>query len=339
MISTVSLRRLARFAPIGAAFVLLACGGDGGEEGAGETAGAPRIEVAPLVERLDHGQLTEDLVILSADDMAGRAVGTPGGEKARAYIAGRFQEIGLRPVGGDSFVHPFIAAAPGTERGFAEAANVLGLVPGSAPGVIVVTAHYDHLGEKDGEIYNGADDNASGVATLLAMAADFMETPPRHPIVFAALDAEEVGQRGAEDFVQSPPPPIRMSGVILNVNLDMVSRSQKRELYAAGVYHYPYLRPYIEQTNAASPITVRMGHDQPEDGPNDWTEQSDHYAFHLRGVPFIYFGVEDHPDYHQSTDTSDKVRQAFFADSAETIVYAVRTFDENLEAILDASGR
>ncbi len=329
-------RRAGLAAGIALAALLVACGGE--DTAPAET--RPELaNVEPLTPVLDHGQLTEDLVILAADDMQGRGVGTPGGAKAREYIISRFEEIGLKPLGAEGYVHSFVAAAPKTDRGFAEAANVIGLVPGSAAGVIVVTAHYDHLGVRDGEIFNGADDNASGVAAMLAIAAEFMKTPPKHPIVFAALDAEEVGLRGAEDFVQQPPGPIRISGVGLNVNLDMVSRSASRELYASGTYHYPFLKPYLERVAAASPISLRLGHDAPEEGVNDWTQQSDHYAFHLRGVPFVYFGVEDHPDYHKASDTSDNVNQTFFANSAETIAAAIRAFDENLDAIFDEAGR
>jgi len=341
--------RRARFALFAAAALLAACG-EGDEaspttpaapSAVGETPAAAAVDAPAFAERLDHQTLVADARALSADAMDGRAAGTEGGAKARAYILERFSQIGLRPIGDGQgegrFEHPFIAPAKGTPRGFAEAVNLIGFVPGSAPGVMVLTAHYDHLGAKDGEIFNGADDNASGVATLLAIAADLVANPPRHPVIIAALDAEELGKRGAEAFVQRPPTPL--SGVALNVNLDMVARADKGEIYAAGTYHYPFLTPYVAAIDKAAPLDVRTGHDRPEDGVLDWTDQSDHAAFHLRGVPFVYFGVEDHADYHKPSDTFDKIDRKTFIESAETIAYAVRLLDENLADIMDASGR
>jgi hypothetical protein len=79
-----------------------------------------------------------------------------------------------------------------------------------------------------------------------------------------------------------------------------------------------------------SKVTVRYGHDRPEQGPDDWTDQSDHGAFFARKVPYVYFGVENHADYHQPTDTADRIDAAFFGDAADTIVDAVVTLDREV---------
>src|SRR5690606_27737683 len=116
---------------------------------------------------------------------------------------------------------------------------------------------------------------------------------------FAALDAEEMGLQGAKALVNDFPFPLNT--VILNINLDMISKNQRNELYAAGTAHYPHLRPLLEEASKDAPIKLLFGHDIPGTDMQDWTSASDHAAFHEQGIPFIYFGVEDHEDYHKAT--------------------------------------
>ena len=122
---------------------------------------------------------------------------------------------------------------------YQDAANVIGRIGGTDDGAraIVVSAHYDHVGVRDGVTYPGADDNASGVAVLLAVARQLRRAAPRHPVLLVAFDAEELGLRGAEALVGSPLLPA--STVALNVNLDMVSRNDDNEIFAAGTYQTP----------------------------------------------------------------------------------------------------
>jgi Zn-dependent M28 family amino/carboxypeptidase len=281
---------------------------------------------------IDAGKLFEDVRVLSADEMEGRGAGTPGGAKARAYVVRRFGESGLKPFFGESFEQPFEFTPRGAEKPSA-GANVVGLVRGKRQPerLVVVTAHYDHLGVKGGQIYNGADDNASGVATLLALAAHLSREQPENSFVFAALDDEEGGLTGATTLVKSLLAAKR--DVALNVNLDMVSRSERGELYAAGTYHYPTLRPLLEKVAARSGVKLLLGHDRPEQKSDDWTAQSDHRAFHREKIPFVYFGVEDHKDYHRPSDDFETVTQEFFVRAAETILESLKTFDQNLSTV------
>jgi len=284
--------------------------------------------------RIDAPALLADLRVLSADSLEGRATGTPGGARARAYIVRAFTRAGLEPFGA-SYVQPFTFTAPpegaGGDGVRVDGANVVGYVAGSAypDRYIVVTAHYDHLGVRDGAIYNGADDNASGTATLLALASYFARNQPRHSIIFAALDAEERGLRGARAFVESPP--VERGAMAVNVNMDMVSHSERSELYVAGIYHTPALAPHLERVAARSRVKLLFGHDRPglPDG-EDWTNASDHGAFHRVGVPFLYFGVEDHEDYHKPTDDFETITPDFFAAAASTVADAVAELDRSL---------
>jgi Zn-dependent M28 family amino/carboxypeptidase len=198
---------------------------------------------------------------------------------------------------------------------------------------MVVSAHYDHVGVRDGQVYPGADDNASGVAGLLALAAMCSRNPWRHDVLFAAFDAEEMGLQGARSFVASPP--VSRDRIALNVNMDMISRSDAREIYIAGTAHRPELQVVLEPVAARSKATVRFGHDRPGEkarGVDDWTMQSDHGAFHAAGIPFVYFGVEDHRDYHRPTDIIEKVNAAFFMHVVATIFDATQALDKALPA-------
>ena len=106
----------------------------------------------------------------------------------------------------------------------------------------------------------------------------------------------------------------------------MVSRNDANEIFAAGTYHTPWLKPIVEDVQRRSAVKILFGHDRPivkAGGVEDWTSQSDHGVFHDAGIPFLYFGVADHADYHQPTDTADKVNPQFFGDVADTIVEAV----------------
>ncbi len=278
----------------------------------------------------------DDVRILSADDMQGRAPGTPGSQKARAYILSRFAEIGLKPIG-DKFEQPFeFAKRDGTK---VQGINLIARIKGTGAGkAIVVSAHYDHLGIRNGEIYNGADDNASGVAGLLAVAEAFKAHPPTHDVIFAVVDAEESGLRGAKAFVATPPVPLDSIG--LDINFDMLSKNPKNELYVAGGAPFPFLKPVLDKVAAKAPVTLKQGHDTDATGKQDnWTNQSDHYAFAEKNIPWVYFGVEDHPEYHKPTDDFATIPQDFFKRSVATVVQAARDFDLELDGIAKAANR
>ena len=286
----------------------------------------------------DRSQLLEDLRVLSADDMEGRRVGTDGGAKARAFVLERFRASGLEPHGSYEQAFTFTAGRDEARREVT-GVNVVGRVPGadaSGP-CVVVTAHYDHVGVRNGEVFNGADDNASGTAALFAIGRHFSAAPPEHCLMLAALDGEEGGLRGARAFVEHPPVPLR--SIVLNVNLDMIGRDPDDTLYAVGTHHYPWLKPYLEQVAAGASVRLLMGHDEPgRAGVEDWTRDSDHFAFHEAQVPFVYFGVEDFPQHHQATDDYDTITHDFYVRAVETIIEALRVFDANLAAIAAARG-
>ncbi|MBT8395373.1 MAG: M28 family peptidase [Gemmatimonadetes bacterium] len=289
----------------------------------------------------DSTQILADLEILSHDSLEGRRTGTRGGALAQGYIRSRLEAAGLEPPP-TGHLQPFEFSGRRDPTQVTRGANVVGFVEGRDPslGAIVLTAHFDHLGiraprpgtpaEAEGDsIFNGADDNASGTVAVMSLARYFARYPPRHRMVFALVDAEEMGLRGAYAFVEAGWP----EGIALNVNLDMVARSDSL-LFIAGTHHYPRLRPLMEKVVPRSPVVLRFGHDQRGvEGMQDWTGSSDHRAFHAEGIPFLYFGVEDHPDYHRASDEFEAVEPAFFLNAVRTLLVAVKTLDEELDSI------
>ncbi|MEQ9309740.1 MAG: M28 family peptidase [Balneolaceae bacterium] len=278
--------------------------------------------VEKSVFKLDTDQLIEDIRTLSADDMQGRLVGTEGNAKARDYITKRFAQLAVPAFKGD-YHHPFtITRANGNS---VSGTNIIGFLEGESDSVIVISAHYDHLGVRDSLIFNGADDNASGVSGLLAISDYFSQNKPKHTMIFAAFDAEEGGLNGARAFVQDS---LFLQRVVLNINLDMISNNNMDEIYAVGTSHYPFLKPILESVDTVE-LTLSFGHDTPELGYNDWTFSSDHGPFHEKEIPFVYFGVEDHDHYHRHTDEFETIPQDFFKKSVQLILNAVIALDNS----------
>ena len=206
-----------------------------------------------------------------------------------------------------------------------------GVCRGTAAGsrrALVITAHYDHLGVRDGSTYHGADDNASGVAVLVALARQCRSAPWLHDVIFVAVDAEEMRLQGGDAFVAALTAEER-ERIDLNINIDMVSRGDKGELHVAGTRYTPWLRSILDPVASRAAIKLLFGHDS-GGGRDDWTTQSDHYAFHRAGIPFLYFGVEDHEDYHRPTDTAARIKPDVFLAAANTILDAVTEVDRAL---------
>jgi len=260
--------------------------------------------------------------------MEGRSPRLPSIRKSRDFIELRFQESGIVPIG-STYRQEFTIknkVAPQPYLGV----NFVGRIIGrKSDRHIVVTAHYDHVGIKDGAIYNGADDNASGTAALFAIASYFKSHQPEHTIIFVALDAEELGLLGSRHFVANLP--VKKESIALNVNMDMISRSDKGELYAAGTFHYTKLRSPLKAVQKKARVKLLLGHDDPKLGSGDWTFQSDHAAFHGEKIPFIYFGVEDHKDYHKPTDDFENINPPFYVGAVETIIGFITIVDKSLQ--------
>jgi hypothetical protein len=258
--------------------------------------------------------VAEDVAHLAADGLGGRLVGTPGADSAAEYIARRFAQIGLqKPQAG--WFQDFTVARESQQAqkagvSGATGRNVVGLLPGSdrkrRDEVIVVGAHYDHLGggafgaldpDSAGRPHNGADDNASGVATMLEVAQRLKQSRPGRTIVFVAFTGEELGLLGSAYYVRNPVAPIARTTAM--INFDMVGRLKNDRLIVYGTETAKEFPALLDSINKVIPFDLKARGDGY--GPSD---QSSFYAVKL---PVLHFFTDLHEDYHRSTDDSQLV--------------------------------
>jgi hypothetical protein len=184
--------------------------------------------------------------------------------------------------------------------------NVLALLPGSDPAledeIVVIGAHFDHLGKTIDEegreiIFNGADDNASGVAGLLELARTLKDTRPKRSILFAAFDAEEVGALGSLHFTKHPSVPL--SGIVAMVNLDMIGRMKEKTLIVSGYDTSPDWDPLLEKANEGLDIVLNKS--------AGGFGGSDQTSFYKENIPVLFFFTGAHDDYHKPGDDWDRI--------------------------------
>jgi acetylornithine deacetylase/succinyl-diaminopimelate desuccinylase-like protein len=264
--------------------------------------GAPKA----IVERAD-----DDVRILADDRMEGRGVGTAGLDSAAAYLAERFAAVGLEPAGDDGFfqhfsLDPSAPALAHSNIGAADVRNVVGVLPGRgalADEIVIVGAHYDHLGlggsgsldpDSTGVVHNGADDNASGTAALLATAQMLAarDVAERRTFMFVAFTAEELGLLGSEHFVRHPTRDL--SGAYAMINYDMVGRLSGDSLMVIGTGSAEEFADIVDEVNTSHGLALTTTTDP-------WG-RSDHSSFYAQGIPVVHFFTNTHEDYHRTTD-------------------------------------
>lgn len=287
------------------------------------------VKALETIERsddlFDSNALLERVKYLSLDSLEGRQTGTKGNLIAREYVVIQFKKYDIHPLL-DDYTQPFSFEGRRDKKTY-EGANVLGIIKGTdfPEKHIVFSAHYDHVGVRDGKIYNGADDDASGTSALFAIAEYFKNNPPKHSIVIAAFDAEEMGLRGASHFVKTNT--LSKEQIAMNINLDMVGRNDNNELYVVGTNLYKQLQPAIEDLELPEDFKLSVGHDGLDD-KQSWVFSSDHGPFHREEIPFLYFGVEDHKDYHKPTDDFESIQPEFYAKAVTAVIAVFEKLDE-----------
>lgn len=266
--------------------------------------------------------LLKHIKTLSSDAFEGRRTGTKGAIKAERYIVNQFTAHGVLPLGKD-FGQQFSFTSEGKQY---NGVNILGLIKGTLypEKYIVISAHYDHEGIKNGIIFNGADDDASGVSALFSFAEYFKTHPPKHSVILAAFDAEELGLQGSKYFVSHSIIPLKQ--IMINLNMDMISRSDKNELFAVGTVYNETLKKVIVNHNYSKKIYFLTGHDE-GNWKDNWTYSSDHANFHKKGIPFLYFGVDDHEDYHKPTYDYENIQPEFFIEAVKVIMSVFEKID------------
>lgn len=253
--------------------------------------------------------------ILAGDSLQGRKAGGAGGIMASEFIKNILAEIGVLPWA-DSYYQAFVSM----RRKPLNLRNVIGCIQGKyTDQIVIIGAHYDHLGimknSTNDSIYNGADDNASGVSAVLQIAKAFVESgeKPIRTVVFALWDGEEVGLLGSSYFVENyynsiPVFPLVSAPTIKGyVNCDMIGRN-KTELDVTHVVSYfsperpefgEWIKDGIEEYGLNLTPEFRSMNDVPGG--------SDHIPFQQKGIPVIFYNTDLHPDYHKPSDEADKI--------------------------------
>ena len=287
-------------------------------------------DISPVSIHIDSINQIESLKILSSDAYLGRETGTKGAELSKKYIAEKFAALKLEKLGNSYFQSfKYNGSNDHGDHKNGLAYNVIGLIRGTEKPnkFVVVGAHYDHLGTIGKKVYNGADDNASGTAALFSIAQYFKENPPKNSIIIAAWDAEEIGLLGSKYYVNNSI--ILQKDILCNINMDMIGRNRQNELYITGTPYNKILRDSVVTSLYSKKIKILTGHDG-DDREDDWTYSSDHGSFHNKGIPFLYFGVEDHQDYHKTSDVFESIQQEFYIEATRIVIQATIKADEVL---------
>jgi hypothetical protein len=247
---------------------------------------------------------------LADDQRAGRAPGTAGSAQALDYLRQQLQQAGLGPLG-DAWVQPFPLESPAPHSGALFGKNLVAVWPGRGrlqSEAVIVSAHYDHLGVRARGagadlVYNGADDNASGVAALLLLGEALGAEPPPadcRTVLLIAFDAEELGLLGSKQYLQRPRWPLEKTVAV--INFDAIGRMRDDHFFAFDAETNPLLADTIRRAASAAGLSVETrlsGHGR-----------SDHVPFQQVGIPGVHFFTGANIHYHQVTDTSDTINPA-----------------------------
>lgn len=272
--------------------------------------------------------LKKNLYIIASDEMEGRNTGEPGQKKAGEYIISQYKKYGISfPKGADSFYQT--VPSEFMKRGFSpklnDSENIWAFIEGSEKPeeVLVISAHYDHVGMKNGEVYNGADDDGSGTVGVMEIAKAFMEAKkagqgPKRSILFLHVTGEEHGLHGSRYYSENPLFPI--ANTIADINIDMIGRrdnlnpNDNNYIYVIGSDRLSSdLHRMNEEANKES-VNLRLDYKYNDrNDPEQIYYRSDHYNFAKKGIPAIFFFNGIHDDYHKSTDTPDKIEYELLA--------------------------
>ena len=268
---------------------------------------------------IQEEDLKQLLYVYSSDYFEGRRTGSEGQKRATDFLRNFYQSHQIRAAEGTDNYYQDLRLLVDKKRVTSQ--NLAAIIPGSEfpEEYILITAHLDHLGIKNGEIYNGADDDGSGTVALLEIAAAFQKAKlqgngPKRSIVFLHLTGEEERLAGSNYYVKKPLYPLLQT--VANLNLDMIGRVDPKRTAPNENYIYligsdrlsQELHNVSEQTNAHCCQLALDYTFNDENDPNDFYTRSDHYSFAQENIPVIFYFNGTHEDYHKPSDTAEKIR-------------------------------
>ena len=288
-------------------------------------------------QKQDIKSIKEAVEFLAADELKGRETGTEGEDKAAEYIAGKFKEMGLKPMGTDGYFQDFSVTPkanphsenPDTTQEPVNGKNVVAFLDHGAELTVVLGAHYDHLGMgaegslyagKEPQIHNGADDNASGVALVLALAEELKDKKfKQFNYLFIAFSGEEKGLWGSNFYSKNPT--MDLEKVNYMINFDMVGRLDRdKGLAINGVGTASNWMENIEEANTEK---LKLITSESGIGP------SDHTSFYLVNIPVLHFFTGQHSDYHKPSDDADKVNFEGIATLENMVLALIEATEED----------
>ena len=288
------------------------------------TQGTPVNELNEVkyINSITSAELKAHLTIVASDAMEGRDTGSEGQKKAGRYLIEQYKKETIPfPIGADSYYQKVPAAFMNQDSGenLPDSANIWAFIEGSEKPneIVVVSAHYDHVGIKNGQVYNGADDDGSGTVSLLEIAQAFELAKkeghgPKRSILILHMTGEEHGLYGSSYYSQNPLFPI--ANTVADVNIDMIGR---RDEAHKDSNNYVYLigSDYLSTDlfNICEEVNSKFTHLKLDykyndrNDPNRFYYRSDHYNFAKFGIPVVFLFNGVHADYHKATDEVDKI--------------------------------
>lgn len=281
--------------------------------------------------------LGKHLFIYASDEFEGRDTGEPGQKKAVEYLKNFYiaQNI-ASPLGGTNYFQKVPAAfLSNNRRGIKlkDSENVLAFIKGSEKPdeIVVISAHLDHEGVKDGEIYNGADDDGSGTVAILEIAEAFKKAEkagkgPKRSILFLHVTGEEKGLLGSKYYTENPIFPL--ANTVTDLNIDMVGRIDDRHkddpnyVYLIGSDKLSTDLHNISEAVNKKYMNINLDYKyNDENDPNRFYYRSDHYNFAKHNIPIIFYFNGTHADYHKPTDTPDKINYDLLENRTRLVFY------------------
>lgn len=281
-----------------------------------------QVSPTKYIKSISKESLKTNLFIIASDEMEGRDTGSKGQKKAGDYLISQYKKSGISfPTGASDFYQRIPSASLNSRRNenLPDSENIWAFIKGSEKPeeVLVISAHYDHIGIKNGEIHYGADDDGSGTVAVLEIAKAFQKAKeegngPKRSILFLHVTGEEHGLLGSKYYSENPL--FSIANTITDVNIDMIGRRDEAHkdsnnyIYLIGSdYLSSDLYTICENANKNFINTTIDYTFNDRNDPNRFYYRSDHYNFAKKGIPSVFLFNGVHADYHKPTDTPDKI--------------------------------
>ena len=315
------------------------------------------VDVTKYMNTINEANLSKNLHIIASDEMEGRNTGEAGQKKAGLYIIEQYKALGIKnPPGSMDFYQkvPSEFMKKGFSPKLGDSENIWAFIPGAEKPeeVVIISAHYDHIGMKNGEVFNGADDDGSGTVSLIEIAKAFAEAKkeghaPKRSILFLHVTGEEHGLHGSRYYAENPLFPIK--NAVADINIDMVGRrdtigSHKTDgkyVYVIGSDRLSSELHSINEEMNTKYVGLNLDYTfNARNDPNQFYFRSDHYNFAKKGIPSIFFFNGVHEDYHGPNDTADKIEYDLLAMRAKlafTLAWELANRDKKI--VVDKDGK